>query len=152
MFNLQVLLVWFKTFRLYHTICSIYQYFKSGSQLLDGITLYVQLISTSCVAQNFWIEPPCMFNLSVFHVWIKIWMETPCMFNLSVLDVCLKTCGWNHPVCSTCLFFMSGSKLLKWKPPVCSTFLLHVWFKNLRLNHPVCLICQYSMSGSKLLY
>jgi hypothetical protein len=44
---------------------------------------------------NFCIESSCMFNLSVFNVWYK-------------------TFGWNHSVCSTCLFFMSDSKLLDW--------------------------------------
>jgi hypothetical protein len=34
------------------------------------------------------------------------------MFNLSVFNVWYKSFGWNHSVCSTCLFFMSGSKLL----------------------------------------
>jgi hypothetical protein len=157
-----------------HPVCSSCQYFMSGLKLLDGITLYVQIVCSSCLVQNFWmetpcmfslsttwstdklniqgdsiqklwtrlevltswtygviqsksfepdkkylqiehkgrfhlkvlnqtwIEPPCMFNLSVFHVWFKTWMESPCMFNLSVLHVWFKTFGWNHPVCSTC--------------------------------------------------
>jgi hypothetical protein len=37
---------------------------------------------------------------------------TTLMFNLSVLHVWFKTFGWNHPVYSNCLFFMSGSKLM----------------------------------------
>jgi hypothetical protein len=39
------------------------------------------------------INPSCMFNLSVLHVWFK-------------------TFGWNHPVCSTCSvqnFWMKSS-------------------------------------------
>jgi hypothetical protein len=39
-------------------------------------------------------------------------MESPFMFNLSVLHVWFKTFGMNHPVSSTCQYFMSGSKLL----------------------------------------
>ena len=147
MFNLSVLYVWFKTFECNHPVCSTCQYFMSGSKPLDVITLYVQLVSTSCLVQNFWIEPPCMFNLSVLHVW-------------------LKTFGWIHPVCSTCQFFMPGSKLLNgitlyvqivwfktfgWKYPVCSTCLLHVWFKKFGWNHPVCSNFLFFMSGSKLL-
>ena len=98
MFNLSVLHVWFKTFGWNHPVCSICQYFMSsskrsdgitlyvqtcqyfmcGSKLLDGITLYIQLVCSSCVVQNFWMESPCIFNLSVLHVWFKIWMESPC--------------------------------------------------------------------------
>jgi hypothetical protein len=33
-------------------------------------------------------------------VLFKIWMESPCMFKLSILHVWLKNFGWNHPVCS----------------------------------------------------
>jgi hypothetical protein len=65
----------------------------SGLKLLDGITLYVQLVSTSYLVQKFWIESPCMFNLSVFHIWFKTFVL-------------------NHPVCSTCQYLMSGTKLL----------------------------------------
>jgi hypothetical protein len=149
--TLYVLHVWFKTFRWNLPLCSICQYIMSGSKHLDWITPYVELVSTSCLVENFWIESPCMFNLSVLHVWLKIldwntlyvqvvntsclvqnfWMESPCMFNLSVLHDWLNIFGFNHPVCSICQYFMSGSKL-GWNPPVC-------------------LICQYFMSGSKLL-
>ena len=69
---------WFNIFRLNHPVCLICQYFMSGSKLLDGITLYIQLVCSSCVVQNFWMESPCIFNLSVLHVWFKIWMESPC--------------------------------------------------------------------------
>jgi hypothetical protein len=51
------------------------------------------LVSTSYLVQKFWIESPCMFNLSVFHVWFKTFVL-------------------NHPVCSTCQYLMSGTKLL----------------------------------------
>jgi hypothetical protein len=130
MFNLSVLHVWFKTWMESPCMFNLF-----GSKLLDGIFLYVQFVSywqiehagrfyskvlnqtwstdklniqedsiqkfwirhegTSCLVQNFWIESPCMFNLSVLHVWFK-------------------TFGWNHPLCSTCQYFMSGSKLLEW--------------------------------------
>jgi hypothetical protein len=36
------------------------QYFMSGSKSLDGITLYVQIVCSSCLVQNFWMETPCM--------------------------------------------------------------------------------------------
>jgi hypothetical protein len=224
MFNLFVLLVRFQTFGLNLPVCSICQYL-SGSKRLDGITLYVQLVSTSCVVQNVWMESPfmfnlsvlhvwfktfrwnhpvystclffmsgsklgwnhrvcstslvenfqkessCMFNLSVLHVWFKTWIEPPCMFNLSVLHVWFKTFGWNHPVCSSCQYFMSGLKLLDgitlYVQIVCSSCLvqnfwmetpcmfklsiLHVWFKTFRLNHTICSTCQYFKSGSQLL-
>ena len=110
-FSLSVLHVWFKTFGWNHPVCSICQYFMSGSKHLDRITLYVQLGSTLCLIQNFWMESPCIFNLSV-HVWFKTWMETPCKFSLSVLHVWFKTFGLNYPVCLICKYFMSGSKLL----------------------------------------
>jgi hypothetical protein len=150
MFNLSVLHVWLKTFGLNHPVCSICQFFMSGSKLgwnhpvclicqyfmsglklLDGITLYVQLVSTSYLVQKFWIESPCMFNLSVFHVWFKTFVL-------------------NHPVCSTCQFLMSGTKLLDeitlfvqlvcsscpipnfWIESSCMFYLsvLNVWFKT----------------------
>ena len=112
-----------------HPVSSACLFFMFGSKLLDGITLYVQFVSTSCLVQNIWIESPCMFNstlcliqnfwmespcifnLSV-HVWFKTWMETPCKFSLSVLHVWFKTFGLNYPVCLICKYFMSGSKLL----------------------------------------
>jgi hypothetical protein len=109
---------WFNIFRLNHPVCLICQYFMSGSKLLDGITLYVQFVSTSCLVQNVRMESPCMFKLvSTSCVVQNFWMESPCIFNLSVLHVWFKTFGWNHPVYSTCLFFMSGSKF-GWNHPV----------------------------------
>ena len=104
MFNLSVLHVWFKTFELNHPVCLICQYFMSGWKLLDGFTLYVQLVSSSCLVQNFWMESPCMFKLSGSKLLDGI--------TLYVQIVWFKTFGWNHPVCSNFLFFMSGSKLL----------------------------------------
>jgi len=132
MFNLSVFHVWFKKFGWNHPVCLICLYLMSGSKLVDGITLYVQLVSTSYLVQNFWMESPCMFKLSVLHVWLKAfkmetpcmfnlfnsclvkkcWIESPCMLNLSVLRVWFKTFVLNHPVCSTCLFFLFDSKLL----------------------------------------
>ena len=127
MFNLSVLHVWFKTFILNRNVCSTCQYFMSGLKLLDVITLYVQLVSTSCLVHNFWIEPPCMFNLSVLHVW-------------------LKTFGWIHPVCSTCQFFMPGSKLLNritlYVQIVCSSCLV----QNFWMEIP----CMFNLSTSCL--
>jgi hypothetical protein len=73
--TLYVQLVQFKTFGWNLLVCSICQYFMSGSnfciesscmfnlsvfnvwyKILDGITLYVQLVCSSCLIQNFWIE------------------------------------------------------------------------------------------------
>jgi hypothetical protein len=59
----------------------------TGLKLLDGITLYVQIVCSSCLVQNFWIESPCMFNLFVLHVWFK-------------------TFRWNLPLCSICKYFL----------------------------------------------
>ena len=153
MFNLSVLHVWFKTFGWNHPVCSICQYFMSGSKrsdgialyvqtcqyfmcgskLLDGITLYIQLVCSSCMVQNFDV-----ITVYVQLVWFKIWMESPCMFKLSVLHVWFKTFGWKHPVCSACLLDIWLS-------------ILHVWLKNFGWNHPVCSNCLFFMSGSKLL-
>jgi hypothetical protein len=85
--------------------------------------------STREVEHTRWFHPsfePDMKNRQVeytgwFH--LKVLNQTwrtdrlnikgePCMFKLSILHVWFKTFGWNHPVCSNCLFFMSGSKLL----------------------------------------
>ena len=123
MFNLSVLHVWFKTFELNHPVCLICQYFMSGWKLLDGFTLYVQLVSSSCLVQNFWMESPCMFKLSGSKLLDGI--------TLYVQIVWFKTFGWKYPVCSTCL--------------------LHVWFKTFGWNHPVCSNFLFFMSGSKLL-
>jgi hypothetical protein len=46
------------------------QCLMSGTKLLDEITLYVQLVCSSCPIPNFWIESSCLFNLSVL-VWFK---------------------------------------------------------------------------------
>ena len=121
MFNLSVLHVWFKTFVLNHPVCSTCQYLMSGTKLLDQITLYVQLVCSSCLIPNFWIESSCMFNLSVL-VWFK-------------------TFGWNHPLCSTCQYFMSGSKLLDG----ITLYIQLVWFKTW-MESP----CMFNLSGSKL--
>jgi hypothetical protein len=110
MFNLSVLHVWFK--------------------ILDGITMYIQIVYSSCLVQNFWMETPCMFSLSTSYLVQQIWIESPFMFNLSVLHVWFTIFGWNHPLCSTCL--------------------LHVWFKTFRWNHPVYSTCLFFMPGSKL--
>ena len=166
MFNLSVLHVWFKTFVLNHPVCSTCLFFMSDSKLLDGIFLYVQCVSTSCLVQNFWMESPCMLNLAVLNVWFNTWMESSCIFNLSVLHVWFKTFGLNLPVCSICQYFMSGSKRLDgitlYIQLVCSSCLVQnldgitvyvqlVWFNNFGWNLSVCSICQYFMSGSKLL-
>jgi hypothetical protein len=52
---------------------------------VDWIRPYVQLVSTSSLVHNFWMESPCMFNLSVLHDWLNIF-------------------GFNHTVCSICQY------------------------------------------------
>jgi sensor histidine kinase YesM len=47
-----------------------------------------------------------MFSLSTSYLVQQIWIESPFMFNLSVLHVWFKIFRWNHPVYSTCLFFI----------------------------------------------
>ena len=91
MFNLSVL-VWFKTFGWNHPLCSTCQYFMSGSKLLDGITLYIQLVCSSCLVQNFWMETPCMFSLSTSYLVQYFSMEIPCTFKLS--SSCLLQNFW----------------------------------------------------------
>ena len=71
MFNLSVFNVWYKSFGWNHSVCSTCLFFMSDSKLLDWIFLNVQFVSTSCLVQNFWMESPCKFNLSVLHVWFK---------------------------------------------------------------------------------
>jgi hypothetical protein len=44
MFNLTLLNVWFNAFGWNQPVCSTYQFFMSGSKLMDGNTLYVQLV------------------------------------------------------------------------------------------------------------
>jgi hypothetical protein len=84
----------------------------SGSKLSDGIFLYVQFVSTSCLVQNLdWITLYVQF-VSTSYLAQNFWMESPCMFKLSILHVLFKTFGWNPPVCSNYLFFMSCSKFL----------------------------------------
>jgi hypothetical protein len=104
-----------------HPVCSICQYFISGSKLLDGITLYVQLVCSSCLVQNlYWqIEHTGWFNPS-FEPDIKYWqIEHTGRFNPKVWNRTRRTnklnsskLGWNHPVCLICQYFMSGLKLL----------------------------------------
>jgi hypothetical protein len=169
MFSLSVLHVWFKTFRWNLPLCSICKYFMSGPKLLDWITPYVQLVSTSCLVQNFWMESPCMFNLSILHVLFKTFGLNHPVF--SVFHVWFKRIGLNHPVCLICQFFMSGSKLLYWiilymqlvstscliqnfwieSSCMFNLSVLHIWFKTFRWNHPVCSNFLFFMSGSKLL-
>jgi hypothetical protein len=186
MWSLSVLHVWFNTFGLNLPVCSICQYFMSGSKLLDWITLYVQFVSTSCLVQNFWIESPCMFNLSVLHVWFKTFILnhpvcSTCQYLMSgtkLLDVitlyvqlvsmsCLvqnldgitlyvqlvqfKTFGWNLLVCSICQYFMSGSNFCIESSCMFNLSVFNVWYKTFGWNHSVCSTCLFFMSDSKLL-
>jgi hypothetical protein len=117
-----------------------------------------------CLVQNFWMETPCMFKLSILHVWFK-------------------TFRWNLPLCSICKYFLSGSKLLDWITPSYRVDQSKFWTRhevltnwtyrkipsesfqpeklnihgdsiqvlNQTWNDPVCSSCQYFMSGLKLL-
>jgi hypothetical protein len=128
--SVYVQLVWFKTFGWNLPVCTICPYFMSGSKL--GLNHPVCSICQYFMSgSKFWMESPCMFKLSILHVWFKTFGWNHPVNSNCLLHVWLKMFGLNHPVCSICQYFMSGSKL--------------GW------NHPVCLICQYFMSGSKLL-
>jgi hypothetical protein len=148
MFNLTVLIVWYTTFGVNHPVCSTCLFFMSESKLLDGIFLYVQCVSTSCLVQNLWMESPCMLNLAVLNVWFNIWMESSCMFNLSVLHVCFKTCGWME---SPCRFNLSV--LHVWfrtcmeSPCMFKLSVLHVWFKTFGWKF---VPCMFNLSTSCL--
>jgi hypothetical protein len=98
---------------------------KLGTKLLDEITLYVQLVCSSCSIPNFWIESSCLFNLSVL-VWFKTfgWNHPVCWIWQFLMSG--STLGWNHPVCSTYQFFMSDSKLLDW---------IFLYVKNKQVEH-----------------
>jgi uncharacterized membrane protein len=163
-----VQLVWFKTFGWNLPVCSICQYFMSGSKLglnlqhfltryevdklkIQGVSIQKfrtrheeQIIWTyrGIPSKSFeqdmkywqlehtgWFHPsfePDMKNRQVEYTgWLhpKVLYQTlntdklnipSCMFNLSVLHVWVKIFIWNHTVCSTCQYFMSGSKLLEW--------------------------------------
>jgi hypothetical protein len=99
----------------------------SDSKLLDRITLYVQIVCSTCLVQNLWMESPCMFNLSVLHVWFK-------------------TFRWIHPVCSTCQFFMSGSKFLDGITLYVQIFYSSCLVQNFWIETP----CIFSFSSSCL--
>jgi hypothetical protein len=123
--------VWFKTFGWNHPVCSSCQYFMSGLKLLDGISLYVPIVCSSCLVQNFWMETPCMFSLSTLNIqgnsiqncWTRYEVDKLNIQGVSIQKfwtrheeqtiVCFKTFGWMEPpLSSICQYFMSGSKLL----------------------------------------
>jgi hypothetical protein len=151
------------------------------------------LVSTSCLVQNFWLidwlidwlvfsnqraifqlysgrehliwmESPCMFNLSVLHIWwwfnIKVLNQTWSTDKLNIQGDSIQKFWTRHEVLtswtyrvihsksSICQYFMSGSKLLYWIT-LFNLSVLYVWFKTFGCNHPVCSTCQYFMSGSK---
>jgi hypothetical protein len=137
--------------------------------------MYIQIIYSSCLVQNFWMETPCMFSLSTSYLVKKCWIESSCMLNLSVLHVWFKILNgiffnlkmlnqtWSRQVEHTgCfhpkvlnqtwrtdnLFFMSGSKFLDGNTLYVQ--LVYLISGSTILDWiTVCLICQYFMSGSK---
>jgi hypothetical protein len=87
---------------------------------LDGITLYVQVVNTSCLGFNPSFEPDMKYwqieHTGRFHP--KVLNQTSWTYTVIPSKFWTRheeqTSGWNHPVCSTCLFFLSDSKLLDW--------------------------------------
>jgi hypothetical protein len=49
---------------------------RSWTYTVDGITLYVQIVCSSCLVQNFWMETPCMFSLSTSYLVEQFWMRS----------------------------------------------------------------------------
>jgi hypothetical protein len=143
-FNLSVLHIWFKTWM--ESPC---MFNLSGSKLLDGIFLYVQFVSTSCLGQNFYIESHLNIqgsSIKSFEPDMKYWQ--------------VEHTGWLHPkvlnqTWSTDKLNIQGDYIQKFwtrhKVLTSWTSVLHVWFKTFGMNHPVSSTCQYFMSGSKLL-
>jgi hypothetical protein len=102
----------------------------SGSKHLDWITPYVELVSTSCLVENFWIESPCMFNLSVLHVWLKIldwntlYVQVVNTFQncwtryevdkMNIQGDSIQRFWTRYEVLTSCVYFMSGWKILDW--------------------------------------
>jgi hypothetical protein len=58
---------------------------------------------------------------------------------------------WNHPVCSTCLFFMSGSKLSDGIILYAQICLFFMSGSKLLDGNPLYVQFVYFMSGSKIL-
>jgi hypothetical protein len=100
---------------------------------LDGITLYVQLVSTSCLVQNFWMESPCMFKFSVLHFWFK-------------------TFGWKHHVCWTCLQLnIQGGSIQNFVPDIKYWQVEHTGWFNTKVwtRHEVLTSWTYRVIHSK---
>jgi hypothetical protein len=135
--------VWFKTWMESPCMFNLF-----GSKLLDGIFLYVQFVSTSCLVQTFVLNHPvcstCQYNRVVqFKILYQTW-------NTDKLNIQDDSIQKFEPDMKYWQVELTGWFIPKVLNPVCSVF--HVWFKTIGLNHPVCLICQFFMSGSKLLY
>jgi hypothetical protein len=139
--TMYVLYVWFKTFRCNLPLCSICQYFMSDSKLLDWITPYVQLVSTSLSGWKLLGG----INLYVLHVYFKTWIESPCMFFMSgsklldritlyvqlVSTSCLVQNFWIEPPCMFNLsVFHVWFKTWMESPCMFNLSVLHVWFKT----------------------
>jgi hypothetical protein len=121
------------------------QYFMCGSKRLDGITLYVQPVSTSWVIpsiQNFETD---MKNWSVEYTgWFhpKVLNQTLSTYKLNIQGGSIQKIWTRHKVLTSWTYKKFHSKF--WTRH-------EVLTNKLGLNHPVCSICQYFISGSKLL-
>jgi hypothetical protein len=112
MFNLSVLYVWFKTFGCNHPLCSTCQFFMSGSKPLDVITLYVQLVSTSCLVQNPKVLNRTSWTYRVIpsKFWTRyeeqtswIYRVIPSKLNVLVLNIAEKFTLYVQLVSTSCL-------------------------------------------------
>jgi hypothetical protein len=126
MFSLSVLHVWFKTFGWNRPVYSTCLFFMSGSKLCWTRHEVDKLNIQGDSIQKFWTRYEVLTSWTYRVILskccvpdIKYWQVE---HTESVLHVWFKTFGWNRPVYSTCLFFMSGSKL-GWNHRVCSTCL-----------------------------
>jgi hypothetical protein len=108
-----------------HPVCSTCQFFMPGSKLLNGITLYVQIVYFMSGSKN--LESTDKLNIQGDYIQ-KFWTRhkvltswTYSVIQYKSFDPDMKYWQIEHnPVYSTCLFFMSGSKL-GWNHHVCST-------------------------------
>jgi hypothetical protein len=114
--------------------------------LNHGITLYVQLVSTSCLVQNFWNESPCKFNLSVLHVWFKTLIARWLLNTNQSINQSINQKFWTrHEVLTSWTYRVITSK--GFEPPcIFNLSVLHVWFKTW-MESP----CMFNLFGSKLL-
>jgi hypothetical protein len=159
-FNLSVLHVWFKTWM--ESPC---MFFMSGSKLLDGIFLYVQFVSTSCLVQNISksFEPDMKYwqleHTGCFNP--KFWARHEVLISWTYREIQSKSFqpDMKYWQVQPYMFSFSSSCLVQnlWieSPGMFNLSVLHVWLKiwmespcifnlsvsKLGWNHPVCSSC-----------